>query len=336
MAVTRTGKRCREIAVVLAVILTIVGDPGTPTAQGELATPRAAGGPPSAGMSRAQAAAIFRSAAALQNRELHDLAEAEWASLVEHFPNDPLVGKARYYRGVCLVRLERYADAEAEFGRVVAEQAGLDATLIEQSFANLGLAQYRRARLAAGEEQAKAFDAAIATLGQQLERFPAGRFATQAHFYRAEACYERQDVASALADYQAVVTEHGDPALRPRALYGLGVVQQELGNPAEAGRAFDVFLQEFPLDALAAEVHFRRGEWRAATGDEDGAVRDFQRISERWPESPFAPQALLRQSHLEQQGRDFALAQATLGRFLVNYRDHELAFQARLLRATVR
>src|SRR5262245_47165805 len=155
-----------------------------------------------------RATETFRSAAALQNRGLYDLAAAEWASLLESHPHDTRVGQAHFHRGVCLFQLGEFAEAAASFETALAEGNSLGATLHEQSQSNLGLAQYDLGRMSPEAMRSQAFDAALAAFAKQLDRFPNGQLAPQAVFYGAEIAYARGDLTAAIAGYRKVISEY--------------------------------------------------------------------------------------------------------------------------------
>ena len=116
----------------------------------------------------------FCAAAALQNRELYDLAAAEWAAFAADFPADPLTASAHYQRGVCFVQLKQHDDARAAFEQALAGGLALEPALEESCFAQLGLAHYNLALAAEGAERMQQLRAAAAAFGTQLERFPDG------------------------------------------------------------------------------------------------------------------------------------------------------------------
>ncbi len=248
----------------------------------------------------------FRSAVALQNRGLYDLAAAEWAALLEAHPHDLRAPQARLHRGVCLFTLEKYVEAATEFERVLAEGASLDATLREQAQTNLGLAQYNVGRITSDAAGEQAFDAALATFQSQLRQFPNGPLAPQAVFYQAEIAYARGDLTAAIAGYQSFSTKFVEHPLRAQALYALGVAQQENDQPAEAVGTLQHFLSKFPNHAQAPDAHMRLAE------------------------------SLFSQAQVERRERRLTAANSTLTRQLSTYPHHELAPSARLTRATVR
>jgi TolA-binding protein len=252
-----------------------------------------------------RAAESFRTAAALQNRGLYNLAADEWAALLDAHPQDPLAGQARFYRGVCLFTLERYADSAREFERVL-EDATLEPAFREQARANLGLACYNLGRSATGAERDQAFDDALASFTSQLRQFPNGSLAPLAVFYPAEIAYARGELATAVAGYRSFLSAYADNSLYSQALYALGVALQESGQPATAANAFQQFVWQYPDHDRATDAHSRLAE------------------------------SLFAQAQAEQHEGRLAAASGTLGRLLSTYPHHKLAKTARLTRASLR
>ena len=246
---------------------------------------------------------LFRNAAALQNRQLYDLAAAEWHGLIRQFGKDPLAVKARQYHGVCLFQTGKYAAAAALFEKVLQQQA--DFELLEETYANLGLARFNHSQAVNDQSRRKMLlDATIVALSEQLERFPAGKLAPQAHFYRAEALYANQQLEQAVASYAPFTDSFGTHPLRPQALYGLGVAQQELNQPAAAGSTFEVFLAAYPRHDLTNEVILRRGETLVATGQFNEAEARFAKVAAA-ADFPDADYALERQAVCRHEAKDY-------------------------------
>lgn len=231
---------------------------------------------PAAAQSNPQAAELFRNAVALQNRGLYDLAADEWADLLKRFADDPLATRARNYHGVCLFQLKRYDAAAGQFERVLRDDPQFEAQ--EEVYANLGLARFNQALAsgdAAADASARLRRQAIDTFTKQLEQFPDGPLAPQAHYYRGEVFYAEHQLVGAIKDYEAFVDGYREHPLRPQALYGLGVTLQELGEHEAADRALDRFLADYPRHELNTEVVLRRGEVLLALGKPGEAERQF-------------------------------------------------------------
>lgn len=248
----------------------------------------------------------FRSAAALQNRGLYDLAAAEWAAMLESHPRDSRAAEAHFHRGVCLFQLGKYADAAGDFRRALTNEAALDVALREQAQTNLGLAYYNLGRISSDAERDQAFAAALAAFAAQLEQFPGGPLAPLSEFYRAEIAYARGDLPAAIDGYQALISQHSGHPLRATSLYALGVAQQEIGQAAEAVTTFRQFLDQYPHDSQAADARSRLVE------------------------------ALFAEAQAEERAGQLVAAHLSLIQLLSSAPHHELARPARLARANVR
>jgi tol-pal system protein YbgF len=99
------------------------------------------------------------------------------------------------------------------------------------------------------------------------------------------------------------------------------------GSLATAREGFQEFLRIAPDDARAPDAQFYVGE--SYSRDPDAAIAAYQRVVDRWPESPRAPAALLRMARLEIARGDRTQARAHLNRILRSYPRSDEADEAR-------
>ena len=78
-----------------------------------------------------------------------------------------------------------------------------------------------------------------------------------------------------MAAYDQLIKKYPQSSLRSDALYALGVTHEELGQHADAGQAYDLFLKEFPSHELANEVQMRKAETVLQAGDFAAAEKMF-------------------------------------------------------------
>lgn len=325
MFVRRIAPSCRPLLAVLGICLAIaLALPATGQSPPPAPTPADS---PAAPATDVEAAEIFRSAMALEDRGLYDLAAAQWASLAQRFPADPLASQVHYFRGLCLFRLERYDQAQAEFHRVIADWPQLEPALLEQCYVNLGLAQFNVGHATDGDARNEAFGAAIATLSTQLDRFPDGPQAPQARLYRAEARYAQGKLTLAIRGYQAFLKRYNDHPLRARALYGLAVAQQEADRAAEAAQTLEQFLQQFPQHELAADVHLRYGQTLVTLGRPADAVPHFAAAAAAEGFAD-ADEALEREAACRCETKGYAAAARLYARLTTRFPDSPLVPEA--------
>ncbi len=84
----------------------------------------------------------------------------------------------------------------------------------------------------------------------------------------------------------------------PRSLYASGLAQRKAGRFAEAVEAERRVSLEHPTSDMAAAAQFQIGHCLALLGQPRQAMEEFQLVRNRFPESPWAAQALLRTTAL--------------------------------------
>jgi len=206
-----------------------------------------------------QAVAVYTDAANFQNNSVFELALKDWEKFLKAYPTDPLRPKAEYYLGICALQLKKFARAQQAFQSVVSNFPTFDNR--EDAFLNLGWSQYQLAQ-AATEEQAATYQQSADTFAAMLKEFPAdkGKRTDQALYFQAEALYHKGDKQGSIAPYTALMTSQPESTLRVDGLYALGVTHEELGQFALAAPVYDLFLKEFPDNALSTEVSMRKAE----------------------------------------------------------------------------
>ena len=296
-----------------------------------------------AGATDPQAAERFRAAAAMQERALYDLAEAEYAAVARESPADPIATRARLQRGVCLFQLGRYAAAQAELSQIDPGPPTLSTTEIEQAYAYLGLAAYNLSHSASGADRDRLLDAAIASLDKQLDQFPNGKLAQQTAFFRAEALYGRGRLAAAVAAYDRLLEKYPQHPQRAEALEARGAAEQELGRFGDAVQTFEKFVAEFPQHPLTADARQRRGDALLALAEEQlaasqspAAAKTLNQLLDEYPESALVPRALLDLARTQFAQSDTQAAEASLDQCLRRCTEHAVAVEARLLRGQLR
>lgn len=212
----------------------------------------------------------YAAAAALQNRELYDLAADEWKKFLEKFPKDMRVDAATHNLGVCQSLSKKYPEAIKTLESIPTKYPKFKN--LDESYLQLGLAQYNQAR-STGDK--KSYAAAAATFGTLVEKFPESKQLPTARFYQGESYYAQDKREDAIKSYALFVANHAKDPLMPDALYALGVTQQELDQKEPAGKTFDDFLKQFAKHRLVPEVQMRRAELFYAADKPDQAAPLF-------------------------------------------------------------
>ncbi len=220
-----------------------------------------------------EAGNLYGDAANFQNNGAFDLAVEEWEKFLKKFPKDPLAAKAQQYLGVCNLQLKHYDKAAAAFQAVITNYPKFDA--IQDAYLNLGWCQSSLA----GQKVEGQYAKAAATFAELAKKFPAGKYTDQALFFWGESEYNQGKKKEALVPYEQLVKNHAESPLRRDVLYALGVTYEELGQFAEAGKTYDLFLKEFPAHELATEVTLRKAETMLQAGDYAAAEKMLGEIA---------------------------------------------------------
>lgn len=285
----------------------------------------------------------FRTAAALHERGLFDLAAADYARLEQELAGDPLATRAGLARGVCLFQLGQFAEARAALAPLVDQAVALTDAEREQLFGTLGLACFNLAQTSTGEAGHEPLDAAITTLATQLDQFPDGALAPQAAFYCAEALYACGRYEEAATAYRQVLEKWPQHPQRAEALYGLVTSLDERRNLTGTIAACQQFEREFADHITLEDVRLRHAaallasaEAARQAGQHDEARRLADSLLHEFSESASVPAALLVIAQLQIARPDLTAAESSLDQCLQRSTRPEITRDATLLRARVR
>jgi len=245
----------------------------------------------------------YAAAVQLQNHGSYDLAEAAWTKFIQQFKNDPRIGRATHYLGVCYFQQKKYDQALATFQNVIKTYPQLD--LLDASYLYLGVTQYTLAQ----NGKPELFAAAADTFNALITKYPQGRYVPDALFYRGECFYLQGKKQEATEVYGQFVSRFPDHKFLADALYAMGVAQEETNQHQEAAKTYDAFLAKFPGSALAVEVGMRRGETLFAAGQYEEAAKRFAAAAST-PNFAHADYAILRQADALSQLKQYAEAAA--------------------------
>ncbi len=220
-----------------------------------------------------EALALFADAANFQNNAAYDLAIVEWKKLIQKFPKDPIVSKAQHYLGVCYLRSmpPQYDEAIVAFDAAVADK---ELEVREESLFNLGWCLYVQGRDGEESKRPLLLRKSREIFQTYLKSYGDGSVADRALFYAAECEYLLGEKDKAADMYKQLVNNRSfaKSAIRPDAVYAMGVNYEELKKDPLAKDAFDEFLKNYSDNKLASDVRLRRAEIALREGDTAGAV----------------------------------------------------------------
>lgn len=95
------------------------------------------------------------------------------------------------------------------------------------------------------------FDESVQAFEQFIQTYPSSDNLANAHYWIGEVKLAQQQLESAKAAFETVVTQFVGHRKRPDALYKLGVVQDRLGDTAAQQNSFKQLLDEYPKSSAA-------------------------------------------------------------------------------------
>ena len=95
------------------------------------------------------------------------------------------------------------------------------------------------------------FERSIAEFDQYLNIYPAGRFVTNAHYWKGQAYLYLNRFNEAKDSYEIILNQYDDSAKLADAMYGLGLAYQGLGNIPQARQLLNEIKRRFPNTGVA-------------------------------------------------------------------------------------
>ncbi|HEY2411728.1 MAG TPA: tetratricopeptide repeat protein [Pirellulaceae bacterium] len=290
--------------------------------------------------------------------ERREEALALYAKLVDDHPQHELAAQALYGAAFTALKLMRYEEALQYAERFLKAYAASDFRAdVEYVAAECNL-------------QLRNYDAAGAQYRKLLSESPKHADADAWRLRVGLISYLKKDYQGAITDLSPVAAGLKSAEARAEALFLVGASQFHENRFAEAkqslresvaasakwrqadetllllarteAKAGDTtlaidharrFLAEYPMSKLLDEIHYRLGEWNAAAGDSEGAVREYGIVAAKFADSSFAPYALEGKAWAEYKQKDFAAGRATFSQLIETFPQHALVGDARYGRA---
>ncbi|MGQ9504754.1 MAG: tetratricopeptide repeat protein [Thermogutta sp.] len=208
-----------------------------------------------------QATVRYNAAARLHNLQSWDLAASEWEGFIRDFPNDPRIGRAYHYLGVCFYNQQKYGEAAEAFRQSLTKE--LEAELAELSLLYQGISLFDAAQNGKAELYAEARSACE----KYLKTYPKGKHAGEAAFYAAECLYYQGQKEEAARSYRQFLQQFRDHQRTPDVFLALATCEEELGNRQAALNDYQMFLRQYAQHPRAMEAQYRLGEVLYALGN---------------------------------------------------------------------
>jgi TolA-binding protein len=303
---------------------------------------------------RLAAEALYESGLLRYQQEQYGAAAAAFRSLVRDYPDAPRVGDAYYWLGNSYLVDEELDQALNAYNQASSRDAAPDSLLAEARFQK-AWAQYQDER----------YSDATSSFLSLTEASPNTERGRDALFWGADSYYQLGNFGRAQALFGRYLENHpkGDHAAGAR--YALAWTHFKQQRYEAAARFFREFLDSYTAgtssvpyrqDARlrladsyyalnryqdAVEVYrriegdgsdyalYQAGEALNYAERSEEALRSLRRLVDRYPESPWRPDALYRIASIHFQEQSYDEAESTYRELLEEYPNHELAPEAK-------
>ncbi len=204
----------------------------------------------------------------------------EYQLYLETFTNAVGLVDAHLGKGWGMFRLERFAEAAAEFQKVyeMSERAALK----EESLYKMGDAYFANGQYKLALDAYDAF----------LKEFPESGKVKSVSYQRAEALLGGGSVKEAEAQFAKVAQDYPQEDLGAEALLKIGKIKFDRKEVAAAVADFEVVMKRFPRKDYFVRALHSRAKTHFSAGNFEGALSDLARITSKHAGSSSAQDAL--------------------------------------------
>jgi len=307
-----------------------------------------------AASSRLASEALYESGLLRYQTERFGAAAASFRALVRDYPTDPRVGDAYYWLGNSYLANEELDRALTAYNQAADRDAAPDSLLEEVQFQK-GWAQYQDER----------FGEAASSFLSLSESSPNSERGRDALFWGADSYFQLENFGRAQTLFRRYLDEHPEGDHVAGAQYALAWTHFKQRRYQAAARLFRAFLDgdgagtssiPYRQDARlrladsyyalnryedAVEVYrriegdgsdyalYQAGEALNYAERPEEALRSLRRLVDRFPDSPWRPDALYRIANVHFQEQNYEEAESTYRELLEAYPNHELAAEAK-------
>ncbi|MFO7871160.1 MAG: tetratricopeptide repeat protein [Kiritimatiellia bacterium] len=309
------------------------------------------------GKSEKAATCLFNAANALMEMENYAEAVRKYESIAENCSGTPLADEADYWRACCLLKLERFREADALLKGIRAEGPLKDKKpeiLYTSAEAKFALENYKDAargyKTVAGKfpdhpladeaayglmlalEKSGKIKAAEAAGRQFFTRFARSETAPSARFALAEYRFRLGAYEESLKDFRAFLKESRDANLAGDAHCKIGWCLMRLDRPAEAFEHFLKSVRDCPGSRSAAEAAYMAGQAAEAAGQTEKAREYYSDCVKKFPSGEYSLRSRLATALLDIDGERYAEGLKKVDSFLKNNPENPLVDYAYVYR----
>jgi len=217
---------------------------------------------------------------AYYNKNLYPKAIEQYQRIPKDFPNSQYVAEAHFWTGLTSLQQGQLDDAYNAYGQTLSAKGG--APFKPQ-------AQWQMAEIRYAQ---KKYLQAIEDYRKITVSFADSEFAQSAQYHIGDCYFNLEYFENAKEAYQIGLQKYPASPGALRAIYQLGVSNQQLGNYKEAAAFFAEVIQKGEEgDEFTEEAHFHLGYVYYVMEEYRNAATELEKAVQEYPQNPSAPKA---------------------------------------------
>jgi TolA-binding protein len=217
-----------------------------------------------------------------QDAREYDKAAGAYQKILEDYPESVYADYAQYQIGMTWLRAESHESAILAFRKFLKEYP--HSKLSDDVHYFLGVSYFQKGDFAAARRQLEVFG----------RDFKDSAYRPEALFLLGETLFNAGDARQATEVFQGLIKDYpAEEALRQKAEYEIANMMSEQGNSAEAQKRFSDFIVRYPDSILTPNILFWLGQNASIQKDDEAAARFFERLVRQYPNHEYVPEAYI-------------------------------------------
>ncbi len=262
--------------------------------------------------------ALYRYGFALTKLGKFDESSKIYKRLSDEFPNSQYASGAILAAGQTLMRDKKYDEASSYFQKLLAAK---DEQAAESAYWLCQIATL----------QGKSSEAAKIAR-QALTWATKSKFTIPLQVELASALMDdRETRAEARSIFEKIATDSPEDPLAARATYNAAFGALQMGDPTNAKKWSDLFIQKFPKDPLAVDANYVNAESLLLLGSHAESIQAYRKLIDSNRDNAMLPVWQLRLATARFVGRQYADAEKQLNDFMGKLKDESQIAEAQFL-----
>ena len=212
------------------------------------------------------------------------------------WPQGPLAADAAFMEAECLFKQKKYPEALAAYGQVK-DPSSKDFQILTLLHSAQALGQIKSPQ---PDQRRDAWQKALALLDRSTKEFPDSAYLPEVLYERGWALQSLGKLDEALAEYDQAVAKGKDGEAAARAQFMIGEIQFQQKQHTEAVKSFFKVVYGYGYPQWQADAAYEAARCFEVLQKKTQAVKQYQELIEKFPQSDKTPLAKERIKALEQ------------------------------------